>query len=124
MRKTKNVQADFEIGVVYRNRYDRCFLAVDKRSLITFVHDVIVECDEPNTKFNVVRTMSVEKLCHAWGITLDRLDQMSAEYFAPVRNDRVKRRLPDKFSSKENYSQDMINNMWAKRRTHRVAGFD
>ena len=112
----------FEIGVVYKSRFDRHYLAVDKRSLITFVYDLILEVNDPDNKFSVVRTMSVEKLCHEWGIPLNRLDEMSAIYFAPTRSNRAKRRLPDKFSSKENYSQDMINILWAKHRTHRVAG--
>ncbi len=122
IRKTESTPAPFEIGVVYRSCFDRYYLAVDKRSLITFVYDVIIEVDEPTTKFSVVRTMSVEKLCHEWGITLDRLDEMSAIYFAPIRSNRTKRRLPDKFSSKENYSQEMINSLWAKHRTHRITG--
>ena len=114
----------FEIGVVYRSQTSRYYLAVDKHSLVTFVHDVILEVDDPVTKFSVVRTMSVEKLCNEWDITMGRLDEMSAIYFAPHRSNRAKRRLPDKFSSKEHYSQDMINILWAKHRTHRVAGAD
>lgn len=114
----------FEIGVVYKSQFERCYLAVDKRLLITFVFDLILEVDDPVNKFSVVRTMSVEKLCHEWGIMLDQLDEMSAVYFAPTRSNRAKRRLPDKFSSKERYSQDMINILWAKHRTHRIAGVD
>jgi len=120
----KSETATFEIGVVYRSPSDRHYLAVDKRALITFVHDVILEVDEPANKFSVVRTMSVEKLCYEWRIPLGRLDEMSAIYFSPTRSNRAKRRLPDKFSSKENYSQDMINILWAKRRTHRIVGID
>lgn len=120
----KTEDATFEIGVVYRSQFNRYYLAIDKQSLLTFVHDVILEVDEPTNKFSVVRTMSVERLCEEWGITLDRLDEMSDIYFAPTRSNRVKRRLPDKFSSKEVLSQDMVNNLWAKHRTHRVAGAD
>jgi hypothetical protein len=124
MLKSQTSIVSFEIGVVYRSQTERYYLAVDKQSLITIVHDVVIELDEPTNKFSVVRTMSVEKLCHTWGITLDRLDEISAVYFAPTRSNRAKRRLPDKFSSKETYSQDMINILWAKHRTHRVAGTD
>ncbi len=116
--------ANFEIGVVYRSPLDRYYLAVDRRVLITFVHDVIVICDNPKNKFSVSRTVSVEKLCNAWRINQNRLDEMSAEFFAPIRSNKVKRRLPDKFSNREVYSQDMVNTLWARHRTHRLSGTD
>lgn len=109
----------FEIGVVYKSKEQRLFLAVDKNLLITFVHNTIVEC-LPAVKPSVARSVNVEKLCNAWKITMDQLDEMSAEYFSPVRSDKVKRRLPDKFGSKKTYSQDALNSMWAMHRTHRV----
>ena len=121
MPKTQDIIPTFEIGVVYRSVFDRFYLAVDKRALVTFVHGVIIEVEEPDNKFSVVRTMNVEKLCVTWRITMDHLDEMSAIYFAPIRSNRAKRRLPDKFSSKERLSQDMINNVWARLRTHRVS---
>jgi len=109
----------FEIGVVYRSKAKRLFLAVDRNLLITFVHGVIVECN-PEEKPSVARSVSVERLCHSWKITLDDLDVMSAEYFSPARTDKVKRRLPDKFRSKKHYSQDALNSIWANHRTHRI----
>lgn len=110
----------FEIGVVYKSDKGRCYLATDKHSLITFVRNIIVDCAEPRNKFSVARSTTVEELCHYWGITLERLDEMSAEYFAPQRSNKARRRLPDKFSSRENYSQDMVNELWATHRTHRI----
>lgn len=112
---------NFEIGVVYRSSTDRYYLSVDRHTLLTFVHDVIVICDKPKNKFSVARTVSVEKLCAAWRITQNRLDEMSEEFFAPVRSTKVKRRIPDKFSNKEVYSQDMTNSLWARHRTHRIS---
>lgn len=109
----------FEIGVVYKSNDKRLFLAVDRDLLITYVHDVIVEC-APLIKPSVARNVSVEKLCRVWRITMDDLDVMSAEYFSPIKTDKVKRRLPDKFRSKQTHSQDILNNIWAKHRTHRI----
>ena len=109
----------FEIGVVYKNKNKRLFLAVDRDVLITYVNGVIVECT-PSVKPSVARSVNVEKLCDAWCITLDDLDIMSEEYFAPIKTTKTKRRLPDKFSPKNNYSQDALNSIWAKHRTHRL----
>ena len=124
MPKSDHLLVTFEIGVVYRSLSERYYLAVDKQCLVTFVHDVILEVEEPINKFSVVRTMSVEKLCDEWRITMNKLDEMSAIYFAPARSNRAKRRLPDKFSSKEHSSQDMVNILWARMRTHRIVGSD
>ncbi len=111
----------FEIGVVYRNKKNRLFLAVDKSLLVTFVHNTIVEV-VPSVKPSVSRTVNVESLCDAWGITMDRLDEVSEEYFAPVKCDKANRRLPDKFRSQEPLNQDSMNSLWATIRTHRVIG--
>jgi len=121
---SKDQTASFEIGVVYRSASGMYYLAVDWHHLITFVHGVIVECKKPTSKFSVTRNISVERLCKEWRISQDTLDDMSSEYFAPIRSNRAKRRLPDKFSSKEHYSQDMVNILWARHRTHRVIGVD
>ena len=111
----------FEIGVVYRNKKNRLFLAVDKHLLVTFVLGTIVEIT-PKTKPFVSRSVNVESLCEAWDISMDRLDEMSSEYFSPVRNDKVKRRLPDKFRDSETMSQVSMNSLWATLRTHKVIG--
>jgi len=112
---------DFEIGVVYRNGYGRHYLSVDRNFLVTMVYGNVVECENPPKPYSVIRSVSVEKLCNIWRITLDELDEkISNVYFAPVKT-QTKRRLPDKFSSKMDYSQDMINMLWAKHRTHRVS---
>jgi len=121
---TNSSPLSFEIGVVYRSPSGRFYLAVDWQLLITFVHDVIVECECSTSKFSVTRNISVEKLCREWNISQELLDEMSSEFFAPIRSNRAKRRLPDKFSSREHYSQDMVNIIWARLRTHRVIGAD
>lgn len=113
----------FEIGVVYKSKEDRLFLAVDKNLLVTFVHGVVVECT-PTVKPSVSRNVNVERLCNTWEITMDQLDVMSKEYFSPVKTDKARRRLPDKFSSGKNQSQDALNDIWASLRTHRVVGID
>lgn len=71
----------FEIGVVYK-KGSTLFLAVSDRLLITLrggeVHEV-----RPITRYDVVRSLSVQELCATWGITLDRLDAIVLEYLAP-----------------------------------------
>lgn len=113
---------NFEIGVAYKNKYGRYYLAIDKDVLMTFVSNDIVENRNLTAKYSVVRNISVEKVCGIWGVTLDRLDEMSAIYFAPERVEGTRRRLPDKFNTKDDYKQDTINKLWALHRTHRVQG--
>ena len=112
----------FEIGVAYRNKYNRFYLAVDKDVLITFIGGDIIEGRDLTGKYSVVRNISVEKLCEIWEITLDELDEMSEGFFAPKRSEGTRRRLPDKFNTKDDYKQETINKLWALHRTHRVQG--
>jgi hypothetical protein len=111
---------DFEIGVSYKNKYGRYYLAVDKDVLVTFVCGDIVECQNLTGKYSVARNISVEKLCNIWEITLDDLDVMSEIYFAPTRLEGTRRRLPDKYNVKDDYKQETINKFWAIHRTHRI----
>ena len=109
----------FEIGVVYKSKQNRLFLAVDKTLLVTFVNDVIVECT-PSVKPSVARSINVEELCDVWRISMDQLDEISEDYFSPIKSNKVKRRLPDKFKDSEPISQDSLNKIWAMHRTHKV----
>ena len=114
---------NFEIGVVYRSKNQRYFLSVDKNLLIIFVHGVIVEC-VPKVKPSVARNINVERLCEKWGIELDDLDVVSDRYFSPIKSEKTKRRIPDKFGASQSYNQDTLNSMWAIHRTHKVVGTD
>jgi len=112
---------DFEVGVVYRSdAYGRYYLAVDKNSLITIVGDITLECNRLRGSYSVVRNISVEGLCSIWKIPIGRLDEMSKRYFVPVRNNKTGRRLPDRFKTKQNTSQDSLTAIWARHRLHRI----
>ncbi len=74
-------QALFEIGVVYR-KGSRCFLAVSDRMLITIKGDEVQEI-RPTSRYDVVRSISVQELCAMWGITLEHLDATVVRYLAP-----------------------------------------
>lgn len=114
------MEYNFEIGVAYKNKYGRYYIAVDKDVLVTFVGGDVVECGNLAGRYSVVRNISVEKLCNLWEITLDHLDEMSNSYFAPQRVEHSRRRLPDKYSAKDDYKQETINKLWALHRTHKV----
>ena len=87
-----------EIGSVYR-RKGRVYLAVDCDRLISYVsgecEEVVLMCKE----FEIDRSLSVDLLLSAWGITLDELDRTTYLYLRPadhrnvgVRQRRSKRR--------------------------------
>jgi hypothetical protein len=78
----KGAMTAFEIGVVYR-KGGRLFLAVAERTLVTFKDGEPQEV-RPQARYEMVRSISCEDLCQRWGITLDRLDQVTAKYLAPA----------------------------------------
>lgn len=71
----------FEIGVVYR-KGSRMFLAVSDRMLITLDRGELQEL-RPTTRYDAVRSISVQELCGVWKITLERLDETVLQYLAP-----------------------------------------
>ena len=73
----------YEIGVVYRKQ-GRHFLAVAPRTLISFDKDGRKHEVRPTgTRYEAVRTISVEDLCRGWGISLSELDEVTTSYLAP-----------------------------------------
>ena len=72
----------FEIGVVYKKN-NRFFLAVTDRILVSFREGQPMEV-RPHHRYDLVRSISVEKLCAHWGVTLDDLDRVTAAYLAPA----------------------------------------
>lgn len=78
-----NAVAQYEIGVVYRKN-GRHFLAVGGRTLISFDGDGNKQEVRPTgSRYEAVRTISVEDLCRGWGITLTDLDEVTTSYLAP-----------------------------------------
>lgn len=77
----------FEVGIVYQKGH-LFFIAVSPSALVTFKNGETVEV-RPHTTYDMVRSISVEALCERWGITLEKLDEMTAQYL-PVPQDSVK----------------------------------
>lgn len=102
----------FEIGVVYR-KGTRMFLAVSDRTLITLDRGEVQEI-RPTTRYDAVRSISVQELCGLWGITLDRLDETVMQYLAPSQ-ERVKTRPR---GSRRQRAADELK--WRSRRTVRL----
>jgi urease accessory protein UreF len=73
---------EFEIGVSYR-KDSRYFLAVAANKLITFKQGKLVEVS-PYSKYDVVRSISVDELCARWNI--DSLSSTQAYAWAWVEN--------------------------------------
>jgi hypothetical protein len=71
----------FEIGVVYRKQ-GRMFLAVSENTLVSFKNGEMQEV-RPHARYDAVRSVSCEDLCAQWGITIDRLDEITARFLAP-----------------------------------------
>lgn len=85
--KTRRPMQNFEVGIVYQ-RNCRYYLSVTPSTLVTFKNGKIVEV-RPYSAYAPVRTISVDELCQRWEITLDRLDEMTAQYL-PVPQGSVK----------------------------------
>ena len=77
----------FEIGFVYR-RKDKYFLAVTENTLLTVQGGEVREY-RPSARFEVVRNLSVDRLCRGWGITSADLDQATAKYLTPSIEGRI-----------------------------------
>jgi hypothetical protein len=77
----------FEIGFVYR-RKDKFFLAVTENVLLTVQAGEFREY-RPSARFEVVRNISVERLCRSWGVTSDELDRATAKYLTPSIEGRI-----------------------------------
>jgi len=75
------VTPPLEIGVVYR-KGSKLYLAVTEHELLTFKDGRPVQSMPPQ-RYEVVRSISVDDLCQRWGITIERLDELTTRYLAP-----------------------------------------
>src|SRR5688572_29811160 len=88
--------AGLEIGAVYRTG-ERYYLAVSQEALLSIRSDGSECVTRLRDGMRRVRFISVEDLCAKWGITLERLDEISLEYVLKGRTPRPVppfRRLP------------------------------
>jgi len=71
----------FEIGVVYQ-KGSKFFLAVDQSTLVACKSGSLTRV-RPTTTYNPVRSMTVEKLCAHWDLSLDQFDDLMSEHLSP-----------------------------------------
>lgn len=71
----------FEIGLVYK-KGSQLFIAVASDTLISCKHGKAVK-KKPTTKYDVVRSVTVEQISANWGITLDAFDREVGKYLGP-----------------------------------------
>lgn len=103
----------FEIGLVYR-KGPQVFIAVDERTLITCKDGREVEV-RPTTKYDVVRSMSVEEISDHWGVTLDEFDRLVGKHLGPPAG-AVKSR--PRGTRRKTEDED---DYWKRTRTGRIA---
>ena len=103
----------FEIGVVYQ-KSARYYIAVSENTLVTCRDGSMVEV-RPTTKYDVVRTLSVEKLCEHWDIDLFQFDHLMKAFLAPSA-ESVKTRPRGTRRKKDDDSE-----YWRRHRTGRIA---
>jgi hypothetical protein len=73
--------SDYEVGMTY-TKSGKFFLAVDSRTLVTFRDGDFIEIN-PYSRYEPARSLSVESLCRHWGVKIERLDEVSRQYFTP-----------------------------------------
>jgi len=111
---------NFEIGVTYRGSKGRYYLAYDRNHLLTVVNDIVVTFIHPSSKYYVARNTSVSKLCATWNISVNRLDDISSQFFYP--NSRATPRNNRRQSGRQCGNLKLNQNkLWAKYRTHRLS---
>ena len=107
------LMAKHEIGIVYQKN-SRYFIAVGEMTLVNCEKGLVTEV-RPYTKYDTVRTISVEDLCEKWDITLDQFDVLMSAYLTPESAD-VK---PRPRGSRRKKSSD--DEYWRRHRTGRIA---
>jgi hypothetical protein len=71
----------FEIGLIYK-KSGRLHIAVDPDTLVSCKNGKASKI-KPTSKYEVVRSISVEALTESWGITLDAFDKLVGAYLGP-----------------------------------------
>lgn len=72
---------DYEVGMTY-SKNNKYYLAISDRTLVTCKDGEFQEIN-PYSKYDPIRSLSVENLCKIWGIEISRLDELSRRYFTP-----------------------------------------
>lgn len=72
---------EFEVGMTYLKN-GKYYLAVGDRRLVTLKDGELTEIS-PYSRYEPARSLSVEALCKHWGVSLERLDQLTAKFFTP-----------------------------------------
>lgn len=104
---------NYEIGVVY-SKGPRLFIAVDARTLVGCSKGKVSEI-KPQSQYTVVRSISVEKLCEKWDISLREFDALMSDYMAPPQT-AIKTRPRGTRRTKDDDEE-----YWKRHRTGRIA---
>lgn len=74
--------ADYEVGMTY-TKNGKYYLAVGDKTLVTVKEGEFQEV-QPYSRYEPVRSLSVDSLCALWEIGVERLDEVSQRYFTPA----------------------------------------
>ena len=105
--------AKHEIGIVYRNG-NRLFIAVTDSLLVNCKKGIVTEV-RPYTRYDVVRSISVEELCEDWELSMDQFDVAMGAYLNPT-NIEIKSRPRGARRPKVDDEE-----YWKRHRTGRIA---
>lgn len=105
--------AKHEIGIVYQ-KSGRLFIAVSDALLVNCKKGLVTEV-RPTSKYDTVRSISVEDLCERWELTLEQFDVLMNSYLAPVNIETKSRPR----GSRRTKSAD--EEYWRRHRTGRIA---
>ena len=92
----------FEIGLIYQHpQKSQLFLSIAAGTLISMHKGSVIKKKPRRIQYELKQGVEVEDLCAAWGVSLQQLDKITAQFLAPVRsqNANVKRRKGPKLSS-------------------------
>lgn len=90
----------FEAGLVYsRPPSEKLWLAIDTHRLLSVGAEAVERVVKPlkRWQWRAIRTLAVEELCDAWGVTCEAFDAIMTRYVpAPVKGkaDGRRRRTP------------------------------
>jgi len=107
---------DYEIGVVYQ-RGPRYYIAVSTSTLISYKNRNVIEI-RPHVQYDMVRSVTVERLCELWEMTIDEFDELMSGYLKPPEMDvRTRPRGLKRGADEE-------EDFWKKHRTGRFRRSD
>jgi hypothetical protein len=105
--------AKHEIGIVYK-KGSRLFIAVAESLLVNCEKGLVTEV-RPNSKYEAVRSISVEDLCEKWDLSLDQFDVLMTGYLSPSNTDVRSRPRGSRRDKKDD------DEYWRRHRTGRIA---